>query len=243
MSTNTTPTLFSAVPNTADPIEKTVAFLTALETSRAGYEARDSVRAVPRLTYTAGYYLGPEDWAALRATDTFLLPAHLTLPAGVYELEDPDSQLEHLRYGALAQASIGWRLLDNDELVPVYDGPRSSHGNLFLFPADLVNGREQPKDSTTWNVHEFDEGNLWSRSLRYRKRTVSVLVTLSGAGEIARFYSFMHHLRGRFRAFRYQHFVDDVERTWRLSSDSLTLKFFNATTAECSLSLTCLEYE
>lgn len=243
MSTNTTPTLFSAVPNTSDYIEKTVSHLTVIETSRAGYEARDAVRAVPRLTYKAGYLLGPDDWAALRATDTFLLPAHMTLPAGVYELEDPEHQIEHVKYGALARASILWRALENDETVPAYDGPRSEHKGLFLFPSDLVDGSEQPVDETTWSVNEFDEGNLWSRSLRHKKRTVSVLVYMSGQEELDRFYRFMHHLRGRYRAFRYQHFVDDVERTWRLASDSFTLKFYNATRAHCLIRMTHLEHE
>lgn len=242
MSTNTS-TIFPAVPNTSDFITKKVSFLTALETSRIGHEARDSLRAVPRLAYTAGYYVGPEVWEALRTGTTFQLPAHLTLPAGVYELEDAEHQLEHVKYSVDALAKIDWRLLENEEEVAPYDGPRSAHKNMFLFPADLVDGRLQPTDATACDVNEFDEGNLWSRQVRYRKRTVSLLVYMSGAEELDRFYRFMHHLRGRYGAFRYQHFVDDVERTWRLASDSFTMKFYDAGKAECSLSITHLEYE
>lgn len=243
MSTNTTPTPFSAIPNTADPLVKLVTSPTALETSINGNERRVPLVAVPRLAYTAGYYLSPEHWEALRTGETLLLPDHPVLPAGAYVLDDAEHQLEHLRYGSLAATSLDWRAVENNEVVPAYDGPRSDHGGLFLFPEGLVDGRLQPTDSMVASVNEFDEGNLWSRQVRYRKRTVSMMVTLTSADELATFYSFMTHLRGRYRAFRYRHFVDDVERTWRLASDSFALKFYRPTLAECELRIVHLEKE
>ena len=82
-----------------------------------------------------------------------------------------------------------------------------------------------------------------SRQLRYRKRTVSVLCTVSGAAEVAAFYAFLHHCKGRYQAFRYQHFTDDRERTWRLASDDVALTFRRPDLVECQLRMTHLENE
>lgn len=239
-----TPTPFSATPNTAASVVKTLAWATSLETSKAGHERRDPARAVPRLSYSAGYVLESADIAALRVGSVFSLPAHPLLPAGDYELTE-SAELEHMRYGGqgLAAVALEWLAVENTEAVPLYTGPTSEHGGLFLFPPSLADGRLQPRDRTTWSAHEFDEGHVRSRKLRYRKRTTSVLVTLTNEAELATFYSFLHAMRGRFGAFRWQHFIDTDERTWRLASDSVAFTFHRANLCEAELRLTELEFE
>ena len=233
-------TQFLAVPNTGENIRKQYEWLTDVQPSRNGTEGeRSKLRAEPRVVFNASYYIDQFDMHELRAGDVFELLDHPILPNGQYELLEPNVELEHVSFGAMASVSLAWLVVNSSRPLPAADYPLID-GALY-FPEQLLNGREGAKESIAASVNEFDAGHLRSRRVRYKKRTLSVLVSLFNEQEIALFESFLMTVAGRHRAFKMRHPVDGVLKTFRLSSDSVELNYYTTQIAECSLRITELD--
>ena len=105
-------------------------------------------------------------------------------------------------------------------------------------PARLVNWRDAVKDATAHSANSFNEGHLWSWSMRYAKRTVSATVSLYSRTDILAFRRWLYALKGRATAFHWQCPLDDAPSLWRLADDAVEIAYTTPSRAECALAMT-----
>lgn len=89
-------------------------------------------------------------------------------------------------------------------------------------------------------MQRFDAGFVREQELRYKKRVLTLKVSLFGESAIHEFRRFVCALQGAAGAFRWTP-LGEAEGVWRLGSDSVSITHITRSVAECTLTIVELE--
>lgn len=144
---------------------------------------------------------------------------------------DLSRQITH-RSAGVSTSVLTFEVEGLDEVVLPWSGPRVGGKPVWPSRADWSS---EVTESAEAIADAADFGHLRLRSIRYMRRAISVSLLLIGRPAIIDFRRLVYALGGANKPFLYRFEPDGIEKTWRLSSDDVSIDYLRNDLARVSL--------